>query len=144
MYLDNLSNFQYNMDDVWEMKPTERGVKIENYYAATEYRTWYHIGAEYNGYFPVIDFQKDNTVISMKSLDPRLKSYQDEKYLKDTIDKYAKKLSYTPIEVSGIKIPPESKELVIVFPKECITDKLESIKVKLEREYKIKIIYKEI
>jgi RHS repeat-associated protein len=52
---------------VWKRKPTDRGNFIEADLAATEYRDWWHIGAERNGYFPLIDFQKGTTVVSMKS-----------------------------------------------------------------------------
>jgi RHS repeat-associated protein len=54
---------------VWKRRPTDRGNFIEADLAATEYRNWYHIGAERNGYFPIIDFQKGNTVVSLKSAD---------------------------------------------------------------------------
>ena len=51
------------------MSATERGNVIEEFLATTEYKDWYHIGASQGGYFPVIDFQKGNSVISLKTLE---------------------------------------------------------------------------
>ncbi len=45
-------------DSVWTLPPMQRGVAIENKLAVTDYADWYHIGAENNGYFPLVDFQK--------------------------------------------------------------------------------------
>ncbi|MEW9702978.1 hypothetical protein, partial [Paenibacillus sp. SI8] len=56
---------------VWKMEATDRGKFIEQHLADTEYKDWFNIGQENNGYFPVIDFQKGNQVVSLKSLDPR-------------------------------------------------------------------------
>ena len=61
------------------------------YDAATEYRTWYHIGNECNGYYPVIDFQKDNTIVSFKTLNPSSKSYTPETVI-NKISDYAESL----------------------------------------------------
>jgi filamentous hemagglutinin len=58
--------------DVWSLNPTARGVVIESRLAQTEYSTgsgWYQVGAENNGYFPLVDFQKGNTLVSLKSVD---------------------------------------------------------------------------
>ena len=114
MYLDNLSLLPDNMDTVWGLTPTERGVKIENYYASTEYSTWYHIGREYDGYFPIIDFQKGDEVISMKSLDPRLPSYQDMSYLKKTLNRYIYSLGTADIRVDGASTG--NKILKVIVP----------------------------
>ena len=61
---------------LWNLKPTIRGLLAEAELARTEYNLattgWYHIGAENNGYFPVIDFWKGNDVVSLKTIDPRL------------------------------------------------------------------------
>ncbi|QLG91201.1 hemagglutinin repeat-containing protein [Pseudomonas yamanorum] len=61
-----------NLSDVWTLKPTQRGVDIESYLAKTEYSPqsgWYNVGAERNGYFPLVDFQNGNTLVSLKSVD---------------------------------------------------------------------------
>ena len=46
-----------------------RGVAIENDLAATEYRDWFHIGAEDGGTFPLVDFQKGQNLVSLKTVD---------------------------------------------------------------------------
>lgn len=61
-----------NLSEVWTLKPTQRGVDIESYLAKTEYSPqsgWYNVGAERNGYFPLVDFQNGNTLVSLKSVD---------------------------------------------------------------------------
>ncbi len=56
--------------EVWALSPLTRGVAIEDALAATEYASWYHIGAEMNGYFPLVDFQLGNKLVSLKTVDP--------------------------------------------------------------------------
>lgn len=92
MYLDNLKIIPETMDGVWLLSATKRGIAFENYFAATKYKTDFHIGAELNGYYPVIDFINEDTMISFKTLDPRLSSYQNLIYLEDVIDSYAEAL----------------------------------------------------
>ncbi|SHN27059.1 filamentous hemagglutinin family N-terminal domain-containing protein [Pseudomonas asturiensis] len=61
-----------NLSEVWTLKPTQRGVDIESHLAKTEYSPqsgWYNVGAERNGYFPLVDFQNGNTLVSLKSVD---------------------------------------------------------------------------
>ena len=53
--------------DIWKLKPTARGVEIEKRLAKTDYDDWYHIGAENNGYNELIDFQKGNNLVSLKT-----------------------------------------------------------------------------
>ncbi|MGA4004712.1 DUF6862 domain-containing protein, partial [Ralstonia nicotianae] len=57
---------------VWSLPPTDRGVAIESRLATTEYSAangWYNVGAANNGYFPLVDFQNGNTLVSLKSVD---------------------------------------------------------------------------
>jgi len=54
---------------VWSMKPTERGAAIESQLAKTDYADWFHVGAEQRGYFPLVDFQKGDTLVSLKTVD---------------------------------------------------------------------------
>ena len=56
-------------DDVWQLSPTARGQAIENELASTEYKEWFHLGAERGGTFELVDFQKDQTLVSLKSID---------------------------------------------------------------------------
>lgn len=69
-------------------RPTARGVTIESQLAQTEYSAangWYQVGAENNGYFPLVDFQNGNTLVSLKTVDttgttwlPRMESVIDQ------------------------------------------------------------------
>lgn len=99
-------------DEVWKLNQLERGQVIEEILACTEYKDWYNIGATNNGFFPVIDFQKGQKVISVKSIDPRLKSYSGDKATKK-IEEYIEKLD-VDITVSG---KPAQKILDIRIPK---------------------------
>ena len=61
-----------SLADVWKMRPTARGNAIESYLAKTDYSEangWYQVGAEDNGYFPLVDFQHGDNLVSLKSVD---------------------------------------------------------------------------
>lgn len=62
---------------------------IEQYVAATEYKTWFYTGDTYNGYYPVIDFQKDTTIVSFKTMNPS--SYSNSARI-SKIEEYAEVL----------------------------------------------------
>ncbi|WP_230680155.1 DUF637 domain-containing protein, partial [Ralstonia solanacearum] len=68
-----------NTQSVWDLAPTTRGVAIESQLARTEYSPangWYNVGAANNGYFPLVDFQNGNTLVSLKSVDTTGSSWQ--------------------------------------------------------------------
>lgn len=48
---------------------TQRGIVIERNLAATEYADWYWVGRENNGYFPLVDFQQGDTLVSLRTVD---------------------------------------------------------------------------
>ena len=53
---------------IWKLIPTDRGIAIEAALAKTEYKDWFNVGKKLNnGYFPLVDFQKGNTLVSLKS-----------------------------------------------------------------------------
>lgn len=68
--------------------PTARRVAIESQLEKTEYSAangWYQVGAEKNGYFPLVNFQNGNTLVSLKTVDttgstwlPRMKDVIDQ------------------------------------------------------------------
>jgi len=74
--------------NVWGLNPIARGVTIESQLAQTEYSAangWYQVGAENNGYFPLVDFQNGNTLVSLKTVDttgstwlPRMENVIDQ------------------------------------------------------------------
>jgi filamentous hemagglutinin len=53
----------------WQLNPIERGIAIESQLAQTEYKTWFNVGQLNNGKFPLVDFQKDSMLVSLKSVD---------------------------------------------------------------------------
>ena len=61
--------------EVWRRNPLERGRLIEKHLAATEYKDWYYVGAEMNGKFPLVDFQKGNMLVSLKTVDTTGKTW---------------------------------------------------------------------
>lgn len=54
--------------EVWEMDARDRGVKIENDLAQTEYKDWFHCGKEHGGTQEHIDFFKDGVGVSLKTV----------------------------------------------------------------------------
>jgi filamentous haemagglutinin family N-terminal domain len=61
-----------NAGSIWNLSPIARGNAIESSLANTEYSAangWYQVGAENNGYFPLVDFQQGNTLVSLKTVD---------------------------------------------------------------------------
>ncbi|WP_245445199.1 hemagglutinin repeat-containing protein [Rhizobium anhuiense] len=72
---------------VWSLNPIDRGKSVESSLARTEYSNtngWFNIGAENNGYFPLIDFQKGSTVVSLKTIDTTGSAWMAR--MKNTID----------------------------------------------------------
>lgn len=84
--------------NVWSLNPIDRGNSIESSLAQTDYSSangWFRIGAERNGYFPLIDFQNGNTVVSLKTVDTTGSTWMAR--MKNSIDQ----LDDTPITVDG-------------------------------------------
>ena len=54
---------------VWGLSDTVRGNVIESQLAKTEYKDWFNVGSLDNGYFPLVDFQKGTTLVSLKTVD---------------------------------------------------------------------------
>jgi hypothetical protein len=54
---------------IWSMEAKQRGVLVENSAAANEYKDWFRVGQLDNGKFPLIDFQKGDDLVSLKSVD---------------------------------------------------------------------------
>ena len=54
---------------MWGMKATDRGNAIESALAKTDYKDWFNVGATQRGFFPLVDFQKGNTLVSLKTVD---------------------------------------------------------------------------
>lgn len=86
--------------DAWDLPPVIRGVAIEEILAMDEYKDWWHCGAERGGYYPVIDFQKDSEVISLKTIDLNAPSYQGNKG-KTTILSYINTLATKKLPLEG-------------------------------------------
>jgi RHS repeat-associated protein len=52
---------------VWQLDDRVRGWVIQRHLTATQYKTWYPVGEELGGYFPLIDFQRSRRVGSLKT-----------------------------------------------------------------------------
>jgi len=67
------------------LKATDRGNAIESALAKSDYKDWYNVGSSQNGYFPLVDFQKGNTLVSLKSVDTTGKTWltRMENHIKD-------------------------------------------------------------
>ncbi|WP_260511303.1 hypothetical protein [Listeria marthii] len=114
-YADDLARvekFLDELEDVWDLAPMQRGNKIEEILAKTEYKDWFNCGQLNNGKFPTIDFQLGNSVVSLKTIDPRLASYVDGK-VNTKIIEYLEDLS-REITVAG---NPAEKTLDVRIPK---------------------------
>ncbi len=90
MLIDNISKKPDDMTNIWKRRATVRGKLIERYVAATEYKTYFYIGDTYNGYYPVIDFQKGTTIVSFKTMNPS--SYSNSARI-SKIEEYAEYLA---------------------------------------------------
>ena len=101
-----------NPSDVWKLDPKIRGKAIEKILADTEYSDWWNCGASLGGYYPVVDFQRDLEVVSLKSIDPSLPSYRNGKGTDKIID-YIDALN-RDITIEGV---PVSRTLDIRIPK---------------------------
>jgi filamentous hemagglutinin len=44
---------------------------MEDMLAASEYRDWFRVGAEHKGFWPLVDFQKGNVLVSLKTINTR-------------------------------------------------------------------------
>jgi len=54
---------------VWSKAPIQRGIETEETLAKTEYSGWHPVGQEANGKFPLVDFQKGNNLVSLRTVD---------------------------------------------------------------------------
>nr|WP_242504342.1 RHS repeat-associated core domain-containing protein [Promicromonospora panici] len=66
---DDVAGAASTADDVWGLSPTLRGQAIEDAVAATDYADWFRVGSLHNGYFPLVDFQRGTSLVSLKSVD---------------------------------------------------------------------------
>ncbi len=63
---------------LWKLAETTRGATIEDYLAATEYRGWFRVGELQKGKFPLVDFQKGNNLVSLKTVETTGSSWLGE------------------------------------------------------------------
>jgi hypothetical protein len=81
--------------NVWGMRPWTRGRVIEDHLAETDYADWYHVGSENNGYFPLVDFQNGNTLVSLETVDTTGATWMDR------TENHIVELADTPATVNG-------------------------------------------
>ena len=118
--------------NLWDhTSPLLRGIGIELDYADNILKAtdgWFNIGQTRGGFYPVIDFVKKNgstaNTISMKTLDPRCKSYltnnaPDVNKIKNAINRYATKYANSTVLIDGASTV--TKELRMVVPTDYVT-----------------------
>lgn len=119
---------------IWKLNPFDRGNAIELDLAATEYKNWYYIGRERNGFFPVIDFQNGKEVVSLKTV-----SRQDMSSAIDDLEDIIDELSLADIDIDGIEVPVGARILDVRVPPGASTQ-LNSLKAYSQtRGIKLKI-----
>ncbi|MCI5145820.1 MAG: hypothetical protein D3923_09865, partial [Candidatus Electrothrix sp. AR3] len=74
-----------NKSSVWGMNPFDRGNYIEKHLSKTDYKDWFNVGQLDNGKFPLVDFQLDNTLVSLKTVDTNGKTWMQrmKSHIKD-------------------------------------------------------------
>ena len=121
------------------MGATKRGKAIEEILSVTEYNDWWYCGKEMNGYFPVVDFQKDLEVVSLKTIDPRSASYANGKADAKIMD-YMDDLKRSEITIGDdpnvtkildVRVPKNTKQMLDI-------DELEKYAIKNEITIEIK------
>jgi hypothetical protein len=93
---------------VWSEISTRRGVIVEERLAKTDYQDWYHVGAEGNGQFPLIDFQKANNLASVKTVDTAGKSWMADMraHIRDLSTRGATVNGRPANMILDIRVPP--------------------------------------
>ena len=93
---------------LWAEGPTTRGVLAEKRLAATDYKDWYHVGAEDSGRFPLVDFQKDTSLVSLKTVDTAGKSWAREmrSHIRDLSSRGAIVDGQPATMILDLRVPP--------------------------------------
>ena len=65
-------------EKLWKLSAIERGIAIENRLAATEYKGWFRVGQLKNGKFPLVDFQKGNNLVSLKTVNTKASGWLEK------------------------------------------------------------------
>ena len=86
----------------------------------TEYKHLYNIGEEWNGFYPLIDFVDGNAGISVKTLDPRLRSHVGNRgwnQIQDYVVDYVERTPYDWNKETGEFVELTKKVLDVRIPK---------------------------
>jgi len=105
---ENLVPPSFDLDNVWNLNPTARGNKIEAELAKTEYKDWFNVGQLDNGKFPLVDFQKGDTLVSLKTVDTQGKGWVGRMrgHIDDSARSRAEINGKTAIVVLDIRVQP--------------------------------------
>ena len=84
--VDFLTGRRDRVDNLWKQDPVQFGAQAEVDLAmAGEYKSWGRVNAQSRGHFPLIDFVKGDSAVSLKMVDPydgraveRTKAHMDE------------------------------------------------------------------
>jgi len=74
--LKNLKKSELKSKSVWSKADIERGKIIEKALAKTDYKDYFYCGKLINGKFPLVDFQKGNDLVSVKSSNTKGKTWK--------------------------------------------------------------------
>lgn len=96
---------------IWKLNPFTRGNAIELDLAATDYKDWYYIGRERNGFFPVIDFQNGKEVVSLKTV-----GRKDMSTAISDMEAAIDELRLADIDIDGIEVPRPARILDVRVP----------------------------
>jgi hypothetical protein len=113
-------NLDKYIDEIWTKKPFYRGTALEKVLSMTEYKHLYNIGEEWNGFYPLIDFVDGNAGISVKTLDPRLKSHIGNRgwnQIQDYVEDFVERTPYNWNKGTGEFTELTEKVLDIRIPK---------------------------
>jgi hypothetical protein len=105
-----------DVQDVWKLSGINRGKAIEKILSETDYskaKGWGYVGELHNGYFPLIDFATDKTVVSLKTMNPI--SYKGNGANNKLLD-YLGELRNRDIYINIEKVPNANKVLDIRVP----------------------------
>jgi hypothetical protein len=117
---------------VWSQRPLQRGVDIEARLAKTEYADWFHVGKTHRGKFPLVDFQKGNTLVSLKTVDTTGKTWMNR--MKEHI---------VDLGTRGAAVNGKRANMMLDIRVQPGGAKAAKSLVKLGRQYSVKVIIKE-
>jgi tetratricopeptide (TPR) repeat protein len=93
---------------IWSEPEVTRGRLVEEQLAKTEYRDWYHVGKEQGGTFELVDFQKGQNLVSLKTVDTAGKSWMGraQAHIRDLSTRGATVSGQPANMILDLRVPP--------------------------------------